>query len=369
MMKNNSLDDIIKCDIKISAPSSSDTSFENILLIVPGPTTPSRENPMDTVVTISKADDLLDYGYLETEDAYKAATVAFDQNPAPDKLLICARLPKDEGEPDAMEDISTTLARADAAADFYGVHLTSYKESSDVLAAAKWAEANEKLFGFEYDDLDSCPITEATYFRTFGVYAGKADGYAEEEQPEQNAFAALALMAMCFCYDPGTETWHLKQLKDIVSSRLSKEEKATLGEKNITTFLRYAGKDCTVGGKTIAGEWIDVIRFRDWLKLEMQTNIFNAMAANPKIPFTDNGIGLIEGKMEETLKNGQDIGGIAPSMFDENDQEIPGYTVSVPKAVSLTEEQRKSRTLPNCKYTARLSGAIHLVEIEGYLTF
>ena len=119
----------------------------------------------------------------------------------------------------------------------------------------------------------------------------------------------------------------------------------------------------------LSGEWIDVIRFRDWLKAEMQTNVFNALKTNRKVPFTDGGIGLIEGQMEATLSKGQTVGGIAPTEYDSDDNEIPGYTVTVPLASDLTEAERKSRKLTGCRYTARLAGAIHIVEIHGNLTF
>ena len=60
---------------------------------------------------------------------------------------------------------------------------------------------------------------------------------------------------------------------------------------------------------TLSGEWIDVIRFRDWLKADMQTRVFQVLKSNRKVPFTDSGIGLVEGAMERSLKEGQDIGG------------------------------------------------------------
>ena len=176
-------------------------------------------------------------------------------------------------------------------------------------------------------------------------------------------------MAKCFGYAPGTETWHLKALSSIVPSILTTNEKNALAEKNINTFLRYAGSNVTVGGTVLAGEWIDVIRFRDWLKSEMQTRVFNAVKANRKVPFTDNGIRMIEGAMESTLKDGQDIGGIASTEYDPDGNDIAGFKVYVPTASELTEAERKSRKLSGCHYTARLAGAIHLVEIEGFLTF
>jgi hypothetical protein len=73
--------------------------------------------------------------------------------------------------------------------------------------------------------------------------------------------------------------------------------------------------------------------------------------------------------MDATLKDGQDIGGIAPTEYDDNDNAIYGYTVTVPRVSELTDAERKSRKLTGCRWSARLAGAIHAVEISGNLTF
>jgi len=88
-----------------------------------------------------------------------------------------------------------------------------------------------------------------------------------------------------------------------------------------------------------------------------------------EVPFEDSGIGAIQGAMEKALSEGQTHGGIAQTSFDADDNEIPGYVTTVPLASDLTEDQRKSRKLPNCRWRARLAGAIHLVEIGGTLRF
>ena len=371
-MKNNPLDDIVRCNVEISSPASSDASFDSILLVVPGPKA-AGEKTMDKVTAISRADALEDYGFSTEDTVYLAAMVAFSQNPSPDKLYICIRQGKEseiDGESTTVyEDMAAALSRASKEAEFYGIHITDFREETDVQAAIAWAEANEKLFAFEYEDYDNCPVKNFSYYRSFGMYAGDPDGYGEDESPAENRYAALAWMAKCFGYDPGTETWHLKELAAIVPSALDTSQKKELEEKHINTFLRYAGCNCTIGGYTLAGEWIDVIRFRDWLKAEMQINVFNALKANRKVPYTDAGIGLVEGKMEETLKKGQDIGGIAPTEYDTDGNVVSGYSVTVPRAADLTEAERKSRKLRGCRYLARLAGAIHAVEIEGFLTF
>ena len=252
-MKNNPLDDIVKCDISISNPESSYDSFDNIILVCPEPSGEGIKEAGNTA-EFSTLEELAEYGFAETDAAYIAAGIAFNQDPAPEKLYLCIRK-KASTEPDAeYEPIGTTLDRADSEIGFYGFHLTSFTEAEDVQAAVKWAEEHEKLYGFEYADIDSCPVTEFGYYRSFGIYSGNADGYGAESQPEENKYAALALMAKCFGYESGSETWHLKTLEDIVPSRIGSTEKSELSEKNINTFLRYAGSNVTVGGYTLAGE-------------------------------------------------------------------------------------------------------------------
>lgn len=367
-MRNNSLDDIVKCDVEISSPGSSDASFDSILLVVEAPGASGTQTISGTTA-FSTADELLDYGYTVESPVYIAASVAFSQNPSPDQLYFVVREKTESKGNETYESITTTLARANGEVSFYGIHLTSFRDSKDIEAAQSWVEANEKVFGFEYTSIESCPVKNFSYYRTFGMYSGLADGYGAEEQPKENQYAALAWMAKCFGYDPGTETWNLKELATVVPSKLSTAQKKSLSDTNINRILRYAGCNCAMGGNMLSGEWIDVIRFRDWLKNELQIRVFNVLKVNRKVPFTDSGIGLIEGTMIATLKEAQDIGGIAATEYDDNDEPIYGYTVTVPKASSLTEAERKSRKLTGCKWTARLAGAIHAVEISGNLTF
>ncbi len=366
-MKNNPLDDIIKCTVEISSPASSDETFDKILMIVPKPSATGKKT-MTRTTPVSNADELLDYGFTVEDTAYSAATVAFSQNPSPDQLYICIRANKEEN-PEDYEDIRTTLARANKECGFYGIHITDFREAEDIEAVMEWTEAKEKIFGFEYLDYQNFPTKNFAYYRTFALFSGFADGYEAEEQPKANRYAALAWMAKCFGYDPGTETWAMKELATIIPSTLDISQKTELEEKHISRFLRYGGCNVTIGGAMLAGEWIDVIRFRDWLKNEMQIRVFNAIKVNRKVPFTDAGITMIEGQMIAALEKGQELGGINDTEYDENGKELPGYTVTVPRASDLTEAERKSRRLTGCKYTARLSGAIHAVEIQGFLTF
>ena len=153
-MKNNSLDDIVKCNIDISSPASNDATFDSILIVVPGPEAAGAKTMVKTTA-ISQADELLDYGFTTNDTAYLAATAAFSQNPAPSELLICIRKEtSEEGAAEVVyEDMKITLARANGEAQFYGIHITEFKDPADVQATIEWTETQEKIFGFEYAGL------------------------------------------------------------------------------------------------------------------------------------------------------------------------------------------------------------------------
>lgn len=365
---SNSLDEIVKIDIEIATPASSDESFNNILLVA---SAPDAEGDVQAtgVFAISKATDLLDYGYTTESQAYIAATVAFSQTPTPDNLYLVVRNEEQLEELEkTYESITDVLNKAVEYGGWYGIALEStFSDKETITEVIKWTEANNKMFCFTLTDIEQLPDTAGTvYLRSFGIYAGNA-----QTQPEENKYAGVAWMAKCFGYDPGSETWAFKELASIAPSKLKNSLKTQLSNANITYYTTYAGKNITSanGGKVIGNEWIDTIRFRDWLKNYMQERIFNLFVGNPKVSFVDSGITAIESKMIEALKKGQDVGGISPTEFDDDGNEIPGYTTSVPKSASLTETQKASRKLTGCKFTARLAGAIQAVNISGTVKY
>ena len=73
--------------------------------------------------------------------------------------------------------------------------------------------------------------------------------------------------------------------------------------------------------------------------------------------------------MIASLKEGVRRGGISEDAYDEEDNRIPGYITSVPLAANLTDEQKASRKLIDCKFSAILAGAIHVVKVNGALVY
>lgn len=251
--------------------------------------------------------------------------------------------------------------------DFYGIAMTS-RADADILAMAQWAEANEKLYGTcvsGADVLDGADNTDIAsqlmlnnYYRTFCFYHEDTADYPE-----------VAVMSRCFTAVPGSETWANKRLSGVKVDPLTETQFVVLRNKNVNTFERFRNLSLTQTGKVSAGEWIDVIRFRDWLAEEIKVNVLNVIVNNEKVPYTDSGIAIIEGAIRQSLRQGQVNGGIAPVEYDENGDKNLGYTVEVPLARNISPNQKASRILTDVKFTARLAGAIHVVEIKGSLTY
>ena len=182
-------------------------------------------------------------------------------------------------------------------------------------------------------------------------------------------YPEVGVMSRCFTAVPGSETWANKKLAGVKVDPLTETQFIVLRNKNVNTFERFRNMSLTQTGKVSAGEWIDVIRFRDWLAEEIKVNVLNVIVNNEKVPYTDSGIAIIEGAIRQSLRQGQVNGGIAPVEYDEDGNKNLGYTVEVPLASNISANQKASRILTDVKFTARLSGAIHVVEIRGSLTY
>ena len=273
-----------------------------------------------------------------------------------------------------LESIEDTLARAAGMDGWYllcpvGIAEESYED------IAAWIETQEKMAAFARARRRENPIlklwkfiVEALFGKTKKFFRSFEVTYREDDGAD-NQYINVAYAARFLSYQPGSETWVYKTLGAIEPEFPSGTEKKNFEELGVSYYSRYAGRNVILGGKVAAGEWIDVIRFRDWLKNDMQLRVLTILFVNPKIPYTDDGIALIKNQMIASLKQGQACGGVAPEEFDADGNEIPGYKVSVPLAATLTDTQRASRVLKGCTFAARLAGAIHVVDIHGALVY
>lgn len=267
---------------------------------------------------------------------------------------------------ESISDAMAAIVKEDN--DFYGIVLTS-RAQGDILAMAAWCEQHRKIFVTAIAEAGAASnsstvdtgyqLMDKNYYRTAWYYHELAD----------TEYVDAAIMARCFSINPGGETWANKKLAGITTDKLTETEYNAITKKNGNTFEKFRNVSITQNGKVAAGEWLDVIRFRDWLQEEMTVNIFNLMINRDKIPYTDAGIAMIEAQMRAALDLGVARGGIAPLEYDSDGNENKSYVITVPLAADISANTKALRTLEDISFTARLAGAIHAVTIQGSLTY
>jgi hypothetical protein len=292
---------------------------------------------------------------------YIAASTFFSQIPHPPRLFIGL-------DANAANVDIDLIAINDENSDWYGLCDVKHDENR-TLDIAAWIEAHEKIFVTTLTQVDNttAPATDVTsvahqlktgnYFRTAWWY-----------NPDPLQFPDVAISARSFTKYPGQETWANQRLSAVNSTFLSETIAQNIFGKNGNTFEPFRNVNITQNGKVAGGEWIDIIRFRDWLCEEIKIRIFSQMIDN-RIPYTDPGIAIIRSRLQQALDFGVKRGGIAPPEVDLDGNYIPSYVIQVPLSATVSVNDKANRILRDVYFTARLAGAIHVVQIQGTLTY
>lgn len=271
------------------------------------------------------------------------------------KLLV----EQDHADPGVATDLAA-IALEDST--WYGI-INCFNSKLMATAVAAWVETNEKLFACASGD--SVIITTAAGAATDLAKSLQTAAYARTAvlyHAIPDEFADAAWLGKCLPYDPGSETWKFKTLATVTADTLTSTQRTNCNNKGCTYYVTEAGINVTAGtpgGTVAAGEFIDVVRFRDWLKARIAESCFARLANTKKIPFTDAGIAIIEAEIRARLQEGIDNGGLSNN---------PAPTVTVPLASSVSAANKAARLLPDVEFNATLAGAIHKLTIEGVLS-
>jgi hypothetical protein len=281
---------------------------------------------------------------------------AFDSVEVADTSLLS--IVQDHVDPGLATDLAA-IALEDSSWYFI---LHAFNSKACALIIAAYAEANDKLFVCQTGDSNNvtlasggdtntstmAAIQNAEYVRTAVIY-----------HPTTDAFADCAWVGRCAPLDPGSETWAFKTLAGVDAVTMTSTHETNVEAKDGNHYQETAGVNIAFPGTVGSGEYIDVVRFRDWLKARMAERIFAHLAAANKIPYTDEGIAVIEADVRAQLVEGIAAGGLASD---------PAPVVTVPRASAVSEADRTARILRNVKFTATLAGAIHGVRITGVVS-
>lgn len=271
---------------------------------------------------------------------------------AQDLSLLSAQ--QTHADPGIATDLAAILLEN---SDWYGLTLSTGGKA-EIIAAAAWVEANKKLGAFSSQDADilgsgssdvASTVKTANDFRSWVQYGTRASF----------EHGAAAAMGKAFPYDPGSITFKFLKLASVTADRLTATHITNATNKNAMFFTDYGGVNITAEGKTAAGEFVDVIRDRDWFESRLQTRVFAVLTNNPKTPFTDKGIAAVEAEVRGQLTEGIQAGFLSDS---------PAPIVSVPLASQVNPTDKANRLLKTISFTATVAGAIHATKITGTIT-
>lgn len=349
------IDRIVNAQISLRTAGVQQLGFSDLMLL-------GTFTSAGRVLKITAADDLINDASLavtESADLYKAAQAAFSQIPAPRWIYV--------GRRDSGESITLALAACRSENPSWYAFSDVTHTPADIVPAATWAEANQRIFLSCISEPEA--LTAAATGNAYALKNGNFFRTAWWYHTDLNQFPEVANAAAALRIDPGGETWANMQLRGLQATTLTETQFEFLKAKNGNSFEPFRNLSITQGGKTAGGEWIDVIRFRDWLCEEVRTDVFRAFVDN-RIPFTDDGIAVIQQALIGALDLGVRRRGIAPPEPLVSEKRIvPSYTVSVPRSTDVSINDKAARVLNDVTFSARLAGAIHATNINGVLTY
>lgn len=265
---------------------------------------------------------------------------------------------QDHADPGLAADLAAIALQDN---DWYFI-LNPFNSKACALIIAAYAEANNKIFIAQTGDSNNATLALGSDSTTSLMGQAKTSAYARTAviyHPNIKEFADAAWIGKCGPLNPGSETWAFKTLSGVSADNLTATHITNIEAKYGSYYVVIAGVNVTQRSLVSSNEYIDVIRFRDWLKARMQERIFSRLAAMAKIPFTDQGIAVIENEVRAQLQEGVDAGGISTN---------PAFVVTVPKASAVSSANKTARLLPDVKFTATLAGAIHKTTITGVVS-
>jgi Protein of unknown function (DUF3383) len=341
------IDEVV--DITITRDSVGVTRADFGTILILGDSEPDRSPNVRTYASLAEV--LLDFDADSTE--VDIATGIFAQAIKVDKILIG----QVNTEADPAETFFSAYARisAEYSDKYYGVIITSL-DSGDILTVAAAVEAESKIFGVISNDEDIKnnvgnnllkTLKELGYNRTYLMYTEGIFNWAN-----------AAWMGRMFPLDAGSATWAYKDLVGVGDrSELTAAQRANLKEFNGNYFTELAGGKVTFLGVMVSGEYIDVIHGLDWLEAFIQENIVELLKSVPKIPYNNNGIGLVENSLRASLQEG-----VLRGIINE------GFVITTPDVLNISSADKTARLLKDIKFTATLTGAIQNIVINGSVT-
>lgn len=247
--------------------------------------------------------------------------------------------------------------------DWY-IFLTDREEDGIIKSLAKWtedSEPNEAELGAGIEDHRKMYFAQTSNRYLSGAYRRSVIIYTDEENLGEEADAAY--LGNVGPFYPTSVTWKFKTPDGITLPDLTVAQRDALEDANINFLTEEYKRQYVKNGTCWDGEFIDVQMGADYIAYYMRETLYDIFQNNAKIPYTDEGFAIIAAGVFATLNRAVDLGIIAR----DPESEAGVYNVTVPKRAEATDDQARSRAMPDIVWEALLEGAVHSIKVTGTL--
>lgn len=258
--------------------------------------------------------------------------------------------------------------------EWYGVTLTAEATEQNIKDAAAWTEAQVKMFGCNgtaSNNLDASSTVSLGYaLKTSGYRRTLATFDNVESYPHVSALARQ--FAVDYSAENSTITMKFKQLPGMSTLALTETQRLALVGNHMNYYTKFGDSAMFAEGVMASGEYIDQVHALDWLKNNIETNVFGYLLTQPKVPQTDKGVSAVTQRVTVSLAQGQANGLIAPGVWlgaplgtvNQGDYLPLGYYAYAAPVAKQTQADRLARKSPPIGAIACGAGALHSVAIN-----
>jgi hypothetical protein len=306
---------------------------------------------------------MLSDGWLTTDKPYMAAQDMLAFNPCVPYFYIGRNDSSDANWGAALDAINAEDA------GWYGfvtvpIVATTAGIILEQLAVTTWAKTQVKLNLTQSSDATilaagssdaASQILALSSNRTGVIYHGAS----------ATEYADAAWLGVMLVKAPGSASFAYKDPSNggaggVTPDNLTPSQKSIAWGKLCTTFSKVAGVPVTERGfvaNAAVGSYgfLDITVGIDWVTSNIQTAIFQALATNDKIPYTDDGIAAIVGIVKSVLSAAAAARIVVGSSI----------VVTAPKYADISSTDKSNRNLPSVKFSANMQGAINTVTVAG----
>lgn len=320
--------------------------------------------------------------FATTDDFYKAATAAFSQNPRP--LQVKAGF-YDDADISAAAMTASIAAIIDVDSEWYWLCIeTALRDVAGLDGLVSWVGTQNKQLIIDTNDVNTESVADTTSIsarhknttdRTSTFYHTDAQYYG--------AFALAASLGTRVFDDADTAyTGKFKKLAGIqpVNIGSAKVQAVTGFTPNIgqavttghmaNTLINIGGQNFVAEGSTLTPNvFIDEVHVTDWIIARTEEEVLSILLNNDRVPYTDRGMQILASAPRKVMQIARNAGLIAEDLNDETGLYESSVEITIPKVLTTTENQRKSRIAPAIEIRFRYAGAVHYTTINYTITF